>query len=83
MRVGGLAAGLTLADLFRASAHAAPDAALGGTFGRAKNLLYIFLSDGPSQYETFNPKPDAPAEIRGDFRPIATLFPGAWPATSR
>lgn len=57
--------------------------ALGGSFGRAKNLLYIFLSDGPSQYETFNPKPDAPAEIRGDFRPIATLFPGAWPATSR
>ena len=77
LRVGGLsAAGLTLAGLLRGQAQAAPDAALDRTFGRAKNLLFLFLSGGPSQYETFDPKPDAPAEIRGVFRPIATSVPG-------
>jgi hypothetical protein len=51
-------------------------AALDRTFGRAKNLLFLFLSGGPSQYETFDPKPDAPAQIRGVFKPIATNVPG-------
>ena len=75
LRVGGLsAAGLTLAGLLRT--QAAPDAALGRTFGRAKNLLFVFLAGGPSQYETFDPKPDAPVEIRGVFKPIATSAPG-------
>lgn len=45
-------------------------------FGAAKNIIWLFLSGGPSQYETFDPKPDAPAEIRGTFRPIATSVPG-------
>ena len=46
------------------------------SFGRAKNLIYLYLSGGPSQYETFDPKPDAPAEIRGSFKPISTNVPG-------
>lgn len=46
------------------------------TFGRAKNVIYLYLSGGPSQYETFDPKPDAPVEIRGTFKPIATNVPG-------
>lgn len=46
------------------------------TFGRAKNVIYLYLSGGPSQYETFDPKPDAPVEIRGTFKPIATKVPG-------
>ena len=48
----------------------------GGSFGRAKSLIYLYLSGGPSQYETFDPKPEAPAEIRGVFSPIATRVPG-------
>ncbi|MFO1001583.1 MAG: DUF1501 domain-containing protein [Planctomycetaceae bacterium] len=46
------------------------------SFGRAKSVIYLYLSGGPSQYETFDPKPDAPAEIRGSFKPISTNVPG-------
>ena len=69
-RVGGLGtASLALTP-------ALVDASVDRTFGRAKNLLFLFLSGGPSQYETFDPKPDAPPEIRGIFKPIATNVPG-------
>lgn len=46
------------------------------TFGRAKNVIWLFLSGGPSQYETFDPKPDAPVEVRGSFSPISSRVPG-------
>ncbi len=36
------------------------------------------MDGGPTHYETFDPKPDAPSEIRGDFRPIATRLPGVF-----
>src|SRR5262249_43622564 len=49
---------------------------LGSTFGRAKNVIYLWLQGGPPQHETFDPKPDAPSEIRGPFKPIATNIPG-------
>ncbi len=45
-------------------------------FGKAKSVLMLFLSGGPPQHETFDPKPDAPAEIRGPFNPISTSVPG-------
>jgi hypothetical protein len=45
---------------------------LGSTFGKAKNVIFLWLQGGPPQHETFDPKPDAPADIRGPFRPIAT-----------
>src|SRR5262249_9026871 len=48
----------------------------GATFGRAKSVIFLWLQGGPPQHETFDPKPDAPAEIRGAFRPIATNVPG-------
>ena len=44
--------------------------------GRAKNVIYIFLSGGLAQHETFDLKPDAPMEIRGDFKPVRTSVPG-------
>jgi uncharacterized protein (DUF1501 family) len=40
------------------------------------NCIFIFLVGGPSQLDTFDPKPDAPAEIRGPFSPIDTKAPG-------
>lgn len=43
---------------------------------RAKACIFLFMWGGPSQLETFDPKPDAPDEVRGDFRPIATKVPG-------
>src|SRR3982751_6341152 len=43
---------------------------------RARSIIYIFLSGGLSQHESFDLKPEAPADIRGEFRPIATSTPG-------
>ena len=42
----------------------------------AKSVIFIFLSGGLAQHESFDPKPDAPDGIRGEFRPIATRTPG-------
>ena len=43
---------------------------------RAKSVIFVFLFGGPSQLETFDMKPDAPSEIRGPYRPIASRTPG-------
>ncbi len=45
-------------------------------FGRAKRLIFMFMWGGPSHIDTFDMKPNAPAEIRGEFRPIATSASG-------
>jgi hypothetical protein len=78
LRVGGLSLlGLGLPQLLRASESAPlgiPPA--DKTFGRAKNVIYLWLAGGPPQHETFDPKPEAPAEVRGPFRPIRTTVPG-------
>jgi len=67
LRAGGLsAAGLTL-PLHRAAAAPA---------GPARACIFLFLGGGPPQHETWDPKPDAPAEIRGEFQPIASSVPG-------
>lgn len=85
LRVGGLSAmGLSLPGLLAAQERSAASAEAprlarglqGSTFGRAKNVIFLWLQGGPPQHETFDPKPDAPAEIRGLFRPIATNVPG-------
>ena len=44
--------------------------------GRAKSVIFMFLFGGPSQLETFDLKPDAPAKIRGPYKPIASRTPG-------
>lgn len=50
----------------------------GGTTssGQAKSCIYIFLSGGLSQHDSFDLKPEAPAEVRGEFNPIVTKTPG-------
>src|SRR5437763_6540705 len=45
-------------------------------FGRAKSLLFISLFGGPSHHDIWDMKPDAPAEVRGEFKPIPTNVPG-------
>ena len=44
--------------------------------GRAKSLIYIFLSGGLGQHDSFDMKPNAPKEVRGEFNPIPTKTPG-------
>ncbi len=43
---------------------------------KAKSCILIWMDGGPTHFETFDPKPDAPAEIRGEFEPISTKVPG-------
>jgi len=45
-------------------------------FGSAKACIFLFMWGGPSQLETFDPKPHAPSEVRGEFNPIDTAAPG-------
>src|SRR3954466_7492440 len=45
-------------------------------FGRAKNVILIFLQGGPSHLDIWDNKPDAPADVRGDFKPIKTNVDG-------
>lgn len=44
--------------------------------GTAKNVILLYMFGGPSQLDTFDPKPDAPAEVRGEFKSIRTRVPG-------
>lgn len=75
LRVGGLGSlGLSLGGFLQAQARAVvPNS---GTFGKAKHCIILYLAGGPPQHETFDPKPDAPREIRGEFKPIVTSVPG-------
>ncbi len=70
LRIGGIGlGGLSLASLQKQRAVA-------GTKGPAKSVIVLFNSGGIPQHETWDPKPDAPAEIRGDFSSITTRTPG-------
>ena len=72
LRMGGLGVlggGLGLADLMAGQAA-------GATPGRAKSCIVLFLMGGPPQHSTWDPKPDAPAEVRGEFGPIDTKVSG-------
>ena len=76
LRVGGLGlAGIGLADLLRLQAAAAP-VARPRSFGKAKSIILLHLYGSPSQIEFVDPKPDAPVEIRGDFKSIPSSLPG-------
>lgn len=77
LQVGGLGAlGLSLPSLLQARDDLPPGILpTDKTFGKAKNVIFLWLQGGPPQHETFDPKPDAPLEIRGPFNPIQTNVP--------
>lgn len=79
LRAGGLSVfGLSLADYLRLSetqAAQTPDRRT-KSFGRAKACILLYLYGAPSQLETFDMKPDAPVEIRGELKPIRSRLPG-------
>ena len=79
--------GLALPDVLRlesrakaaapkADAPAKPDAKHASGFGKAKSVVLLYLQGSPSHIDTWDPKPDAPEGIRGEFKTIQTTVPG-------
>src|SRR6185436_17274106 len=76
LRAGALGLfGLSVPGLLQGRA-AAPTQGKTPSFGRAKSCILLFMWGGPAHQDTWDLKPDAPLEIRGEFRPIATNVPG-------
>ena len=74
LRVGGASIfGLTAADLFRAQAQATET---GAPKAKAKQMILIWLPGGPPHIDMFDPKPNSPEEIRGEFKNIKTNVTG-------
>ena len=75
LRIGAMA---PLGISFAKDAYAKPatDDSVGTGFGKAKRCILIYLWGSPSQLETFDPKPDAPLEVRGEFQSIDSAIPG-------
>ena len=65
-------AGLSAADVLRARGLAAEQ----GTSVSHRSVILLWMAGGPSQIDTWDPKPDRPVENRGPFAPIATALPG-------
>ena len=79
LKAGTLAVGgLTLADLLRLRAAGPALASPSSTSSRRRPraVIMICLGGGPSQLDTYDPKPDAPAEVRGPFKSIPTAARG-------
>jgi hypothetical protein len=79
LRIGGLGAmGLTLPQLLQTQASAVSESqsSLASSFGKAKHCIVLFLLGGPPQHETWDPKPHAPLEIRGNLGTISSATPG-------
>jgi hypothetical protein len=72
LKIGGFGLGLTLADMLRLRAAARAE----GRPASNKAAIMIYLPGGPSHMDMYDLKPAAPAEFRGEFKPIATNVPG-------
>jgi hypothetical protein len=79
LRIGGLGlAGLGLGSTLpraQAAGHRSRSLDFPG-FGRARSVILVYANGGQSQLEMWDPKPDAPREVRGEFDAIATSVPG-------
>src|SRR5262245_31934992 len=80
LQVGAFGAALTLADLLRLRAGAANNKVANNSGSESsatcKSAILIYLPGGPSHMDMYDLKPDAPAEFRGDFKPINTNVTG-------
>lgn len=70
LKVGALGAGLTLSQALRLQA------AGGSSAAEPRSAILVFLRGGPAHQDTFDLKPDAPREYRGEFKPISTAVSG-------
>ena len=74
--IGGLAGGSFPGLLGLVQQARAADKAVHPARRSPANCILIWMDGGPTHIETFDPKPDAPAEMRGEFVPISTNVPG-------
>jgi hypothetical protein len=72
LQIGAFGAGLTLAGMLRSRALAVG----GSPSSTGKSAIMIYLPGGPSHIDMYDLKPEAPAEFRGEFKPVATNVPG-------
>src|SRR6266487_3208303 len=72
----GAVLGLGFSDILRLRASAASAQAAPKSSGKKVNCILVWMDGGPSHYETFDPKPEAPSEVRGEFKAIPTKVPG-------
>lgn len=79
LRVGGAGLfGIGLGDILRLQAGNVPAEGTSHApgWGKAKSVILIFLQGGPSHLDIWDPKPDAPSNVRGEFKSIKTVVPG-------
>src|SRR5580765_62191 len=76
LKIGAFGAGLTLADMLRLKAQANDTVPERTAPSRPKSAIMIYLPGGPTHMDMYDLKPDAPAEFRGEFRPIQTNVNG-------
>jgi hypothetical protein len=77
LSVGSLSLlGLGLPEFLHRRGQARADGKAGDGFGRAQSVIFLYLQGSPSHIDLWDPKPEAPAEIRGEFKPIRTRAPG-------
>jgi hypothetical protein len=78
LSIGAFGVGLSLADMLRLQAATRDNAAQSGELKptRTKSAIMIYLPGGPSHMDMYDLKPEAPAEFRGEFKPIQTNVPG-------
>src|SRR4051812_14045001 len=76
LQVGAFGASLTLADLLRFRAGAEAKQVTSDKSATCKSAIMIYLPGGPSHIDTYDLKPDAPKEFRGEFNPIKTNVSG-------
>src|SRR5437868_10127739 len=85
LRIGGAGMlGISLPQILALEAQAAnapgnkTKAKGKGGFGGANAVILLYLQGGPSHIDIWDPKPDAPDNVRGEFKPIKTKLPGVW-----
>src|SRR5262245_59482512 len=77
LRLGGFGMlGLSLPNPMRSHAAKPTDSNPWASKAKAKSVILVGLLGGPSQHDTWDPKPNAPREVQGPYMPIATNVPG-------
>src|SRR5262249_18782205 len=77
LRVGAFGTlGLSLPNVMQAHAAKPKDGNPSAANGKAKSVILLCFLGGPSQHDTWDPKPKAPREVQGPYMPIATNVPG-------